>query len=611
VLFGKSKYVFRILAAVLCALNFNCADANDIQWYSEAPRTSVDIMRLHDINGSDPVRLKGENLQANIDSAADKTVNVNADIYSDSKTNTLSLTGEGEIVFNGVVDPVTITNTNKVTVHNDYLDDVIYNLNGGLVTVANDKYLNGIDNKNILNFNGGTLNIANGSIGNISLAEMNINRNSNIALDADLQNEKMDRITADKYTASANASLSVVAIRLLNDSYKNTTVINAVDPNIKTESGETLASKVDSKVSSTAYSPLFKYTVSYNKTNGNFTFTRGATAYFDSLNPVLGSEAVATQVGGYLGMLETYNNAFANMDFHMMQNANLRNGKKLANSYAVSDSADLRYFSGSSNSGGVYFRPYTSYDSIRLHGGPSVRSTSYMAFIGGDTEMHQTKRGWVWGISPHIAYLGSHQKYSINNIYQNGASLGLTSMFYKKNFFTGFTIAGNVSVANSENSFRKDDFPVVALGIANKTGYNIESKKGRFVIQPSLLLSYTHVNTFDDYTKVAGLELKTSALNAMQIQPALKFIVNTKKDWHPYAFVDMNMFLGGYALPQMSIDPYIQYGIGIQKTIPDVITCYLQILARNMGRNGFAATGGLKWYIYKDSKKKAVRSNTV
>lgn len=565
------------------------------------------------------IYINSEGNSINLDTGDNNTITINKDIRSISTSNTLNLRGNGNIVFNNVVDPVVINNNNQMTVHNNYLDDVIYNLNGGMVSVTKDEYLNGLGHKNTLNFNGGALNLANKSIGSVDLGALNINATSNIYLDADLAKEKMDTITADSVTAANGAYLNVAAIQLLSDAKKNVTEINAINPNLKTTSGETLASKITSSAKVTAYSPIFKYTIEYNKNNGNFRFTRGTTSLYNNINPALMSEAVATQIGGYLGMLETYSNAFANMDYHMMQNANLRNTPKLENRYAISDSTDLRYFSGKSNSGGVYFRPYTSYDSISMHNGPSVRSFSYGAFIGGDTELHETKTGWVRGLSPHISYLGSHQTYSGNTIYQNGANIGLTGMLYKNNFFTGLTYNAAISAASVTTPYRNDEFPVFATGIASKTGYNFETRKGRFVIQPSLLVSYTFVNTFDDETNILGMNLKTDPLNVVQIQPSLRLIMNTKHDWHPYIGVDVNVNLGdkskvnlgGYNLPQISIDPYVQYAIGIQKTIPDVMTCYLQMLARSGGRNGFAATGGLKMFIYKDTKRTPYKSDKV
>ena len=104
----------------------------------------------------DAIYLDGQDLYANFNTSKDKSITVNQDIKSISKSNTLYLKGDGDIVFNGVVDPVTITNENKNTTHNEYLDDVIYNLNSGMVTVTKDEYLKSdLYNK----INGGNLNV--------------------------------------------------------------------------------------------------------------------------------------------------------------------------------------------------------------------------------------------------------------------------------------------------------------------------------------------------------------------------------------------------------------------------------------------------------------------
>ena len=47
-------------------------------------------------------------------------------------------------------------------------------------------------------------------------------------------------------------------------------------------------------------------------------------------------------------------------------------------------------------------------------------------------------------------------------------------------------------------------------------------------------------------------------------------------------------------LPEMSIKPYFQYGIGFQKLFNDRYSGYLQAMVRSGGRNGFVFNGGLK-----------------
>ena len=50
-----------------------------------------------------------------------------------------------------------------------------------------------------------------------------------------------------------------------------------------------------------AYSPIYKYGVGYNKTSGQFTFTRGAGSDINTFNPAVLASPVAAQMGGYMG----------------------------------------------------------------------------------------------------------------------------------------------------------------------------------------------------------------------------------------------------------------------------------------------------------------------
>ena len=119
-----------------------------------------------------------------------------------------------------------------------------------------------------------------------------------------------------------------------------------------------------------------------------------------------------------------------------------------------------------------------------------------------------------------------------------------------------------------------------------------------------MLISYTFVNTFD-YNNGAGVKIKSDPLNAIQLAPGIKFIMNTKSGWQPYLGVTMvwnildktRVTANETRLPSMSIDPYIQYGIGVQKRWKDSYTAYLQAMIHNGGRNGISLTFGLRWAI--------------
>jgi hypothetical protein len=62
----------------------------------------------------------------------------------------------------------------------------------------------------------------------------------------------------------------------------------------------------------------------------------------------------------------------------------------------------------------------------------------------------------------------------------------------------------------------------------------------------------------------------------------------------------------------MSIKPYVQYGVGVQKRIKDHFTAYGQAMIQNGGRNGVSLTAGFRWALghddckYKDQKVERV-----
>ena len=50
-------------------------------------------------------------------------------------------------------------------------------------------------------------------------------------------------------------------------------------------------------------------------------------------------------------------------------------------------------------------------------------------------------------------------------------------------------------------------------------------------------------------------------------------------------------------LPEMSVKPYVEYGVGIQRNWAEKYTGFLQAMIRNGGRNGIALTGGFRFLL--------------
>ncbi|MBD5401613.1 autotransporter outer membrane beta-barrel domain-containing protein, partial [bacterium] len=136
-------------------------------------------------------------------------------------------------------------------------------------------------------------------------------------------------------------------------------------------------------------------------------------------------------------------------------------------------------------------------------------------------------------------------------------------------------------------------------------------------LQPIMFMSYTFVNTFD-YTNAAGVKINASPAHSIQLNPSVRFIANAKNGWQPYASVGMvwnvmnenKVTANAVRLPEMSMKPYVEYGIGIQRNWKDRFTAFGQAMLRHGGRNGVALTAGFRWAIGKDSSTEKVQNTS-
>lgn len=507
--------------------------------------------------------------------------------------------------FNNTVDPVTET-INSLAIHKANVSQVDFEINtGGELAFTKDSYLSN-DHTNTLNFDGGTLNLMNGTASTIMLQGLNTAAStesvsiSSLYVDVDLANKTMDKLNATSVDVGSGSILNVAGMRLLSDAKEDNTLINFTE-------NTSLKGILMTSVTSAAYSPIYKYLVDYNSTSGNFGFTR-------SLNPAIMASSVAAQIGSYLTQINTYEQAFGNMDMMMSMTTEQRQAMKFANKYAAAGAgANLVTFSPNQipeQDAGGWFRPYTTFENVGLNNGPTVGNIAYGSLFGGDTEIKELKNGWDAVYTGYAGYNGSQQNYDGISINQSGATLGATGVFYKGNLFTGLTANVGANAAQAYTMYGKEDFTMLTSGIASKTGYNFELNNGKFIIQPNYLMSYSFVNTFN-YTNAAGVNMSSDPLNAIQVSPGIKFIGNLENGWQPYAVVQMvwnimdqtKFQANDVSLPELSVKPYIQYGIGIQRRWGDRFTGYGQAMIRNGGRNGIALQFGFRFALGKAPSK--------
>ena len=528
----------------------------------------------------------------------------------------------GQIIFDDQIDggsltgPTTIDRTNQYnlaltgdetgTIH---LNNEVINANVTSENVTLNLGKNNVFEQSNFTITSGSLGFINGIAEQQIMQSANINGNIKLAVDVDLAAEKMDTLP-DNVAVSKDAQINVNHLNLISDANKDITNIQFAPDAYKSQVSYTGSNPV-------AYSPIWKYDVDYLKETGEFLFTRGASSTgnpSDNYNPAVLAPSVATQAGAYTTQLQTFNYAFQHSDNFMnipyLERLSIKNQNKYALS-PTADATDVGTFSPLLTKhyhNGFWFKPYASFENIPLKNGPKVSNINYGTLVGYDTEMKTLKHGIDRVLTAYIGYNGASQRYSGVDAYQNGGLIGTTATFYKGNFFNATTLSVGASAGSASNMYGSENYTMLMAGIGNKTGYNFEFLQGKAILQPSMLLSYTFVNTFD-YTNSAGLRIKSDPLNAIQLAPGIKLIGNTKSGWQPYASVamvwnlldDTKVTANDTRLPEMSIKPYVQYGVGVQKCFKDdKMTAFGQAMVHNGGRNGISLTAGLRWRVGKE-----------
>lgn len=438
-------------------------------------------------------------------------------------------------------------------------------------------------------------------IESVSFDNLTLNGDIGLYLDVDLKNGQADTISANNVTGDGLIILGSDGINAVTDALVENT-------SVKIASGAITDYIQLAEDDMEIMGPIQEYLVNYNDGMLNFTAMGGDHPSYNQVNPGIMSGAVAAQMGGYLTQLNSYDEAFRNMDMYMLMTKKQRDAMKYRNKYAYNGSSGIIYdasISRQENKSG-WLRPFATFEQVDLDGGPDVSNVAYGSYFGIDSEFIDLGHGWdgVW--SAYAGYNGSHQAYDGIGIYQNGGTLGVVGMAYKGNFFTGLTVNAGASAGRANVDAGYDDFTMLMSGVASKTGYNFELFDGKFIIQPSYMMSYSFVNTFD-YTSASGVRVTSDPLHAIHIEPGIKFIGNLKNGWQPYMGISMiwnvmdkTKFMANEVyLPELSIKPFVKYGVGLRKSWGERFTGYLQTYITNGGRNGIGLQAGFNWALGK------------
>lgn len=496
-------------------------------------------------------------------------------VQGDGTTNILSgIAGSGTVNKNGS-GVFNLGGINENYTGNFNFEEGTINLlkNASYFSAANTVFNDGV------NFN-----MQNGQINDINYGNLTLNGQSNLFVDANLQSKIMDTISANSINESGNLFVKSVLIEGVPEGEKITIPF----------ANSTLKNYV-SYQNKTIETPIYNYFSSYDNKSGDFNFTR------EGFNPSILVSPVAAQLGGYLVSLETYKNAFSNLDMVMIENQGVLGGFENKNKIASVNNFTFSPLLIPEERRGIWFKPYSVFENVPIKNGPDVSNVIYGGIVGGESNLIKLKNNWYSLYGAYFGYNGSHQAYLGNDIYNNGGLFGLTGAVYKKNFFSIVTANVGANSAKAHTSFGSDDFNMLNTGLAQKTGFNFPILNNRLILQPSIMASYTFINTFS-FTTASNVHINTKPINALHIEPSLKFIGNFKDYLQPYLAVSFAWNLIDKAkfqandvyLPDLSIKPYVQYGFGVQKRFKDRVTAFFEGMIRNGGRNGIALVLGLR-----------------
>ena len=525
---------------------------------------------------------------------------------------------EADAMVDEVILQVNLPNATKGTIEiNNKVKNQTVNMFDGTLKLGTNvqdgvEYSGTFDKDVNFNYYGGNVTLQNGGVNHANFGNMTLNNKMDLSLDADLANETMDTISANSFTSNGN-QIDIKNINLLSASDKKSISLSPLATDMDATTRQNMAESIIYSGGDVAYGDIYKYAVEYDKSNAMLNFgLQGGKKNPTNLNdfaPSVATKPIA-QSGAQNVQMDSYTEAFRNMDMFMLMPENERLAYKYRNKYASLDS-DLVYDPTMSTyqNNTAWFRPYTTFENVPLKNGPKVSNVSYGTYFGYDSSLHELGKGWDGTLGVYAGYNGSHQTFQGNSIYQNGGTLGVIGVAYKGNFFTGWTLNMGASSGSTTTIQGSDNFNSLMGGISTKNGYNFEFADGKVIVQPSLLLSYSLVNTFD-YTSASGARMKSDPLHTLQLEPSIKVIGNLGS-WQPYANVAMvwnilnetNVKADNVQLPEVSVKPYVKYGVGLQKKWADKFTAFGQAYVTNGGRNGVGLQAGLRIALGDETEK--------
>ncbi|MBR3890208.1 hypothetical protein IKJ53_06800, partial [bacterium] len=266
-----------------------------------------------------------------------------------------------------------------------------------------------------------TFSVSDGRVGDVSLNSLNIENGgtAKLAIDVNLKNGTSDNVTA----ANSTGSLSVGTVNVVQNSK---TPVEIIVGDKDSAIGSVSTNKAESAEAT------YKITTKVDENGLLRAVISGQRAKSAAI-----AAPIAAQIGGYLAQINSYDQAFGNLDTEMLLTREERDAREMMNKYAsacchselVSESQNGINL----NSKGLWNRAFATFEKVNLSGGPNVSNVGYGNYFGGDMGKKALSNGWSRQMSAYIGYNGSTQDYDRQCIDQNGGTIGLMETWYKGN----------------------------------------------------------------------------------------------------------------------------------------------------------------------------------
>jgi len=460
--------------------------------------------------------------------------------------------------------------------------------------------------------NSATIDMANGICSEHNFKTVTAKNNLKLVVDADLEKEEMDTISATSFSGSGKITVSKIKIIKDKETDEKITIQFADD---KLKGNVKFTGKVETL--------MYNHKATYSAETGTFTFENGI-----DINMATAAGAVAASVGGYATQSVIINQAFAGIDRQMTQKVqpktvapkatvkpsqkssltptdkkqpaktNGKQNKKSANinSSNLYVSAGNQIFDDSTTiERSLWLRPFALQETIKLNG-VDIDNTLYGTLAGIDLPVGQDKQ-----LSFYLGYAGSKQEFDEVKTNQTGYLVGLTGMLVKEKWYLGVTANGIFNKVSADSEDETNDFDMNMFTIGAKAGYNIDLSD-KWILEPNITVMYGIANS-DSYQTSLG-SIDSQSTSNILVEPQVKAKWQLTNGWQPYGLVGYSANLSnkpkvkadGEELELDSIDGFVEYGIGVNKEfIGSVWSCYGQVTGRSGGRNGFGGNLGIKY----------------